>query len=64
MVTLWIVLPSAAVAVVVSLVMIHYSLVLSHFIHFLIYFVRCSVFSGGSVLSSIRGHEELVLCIF
>ncbi len=39
-----VVLSSAAVAVVVPLVMIHNSLVLSHILHFLIHFVRCSVF--------------------
>ena len=39
-----IVLSSAAVTVVVPLVMIHNSLVLTHILHFLINFVRCSVF--------------------
>lgn len=39
-----VVLSRTAVAVVISLVMIHNSLVLSHILHFLIHFLRCSVF--------------------
>lgn len=38
-----VVLSRTAVAVVISLVMIHNSLVLSHILHFLMYFVQCTV---------------------